>query len=47
MQPDNHVLDALTLVFSGEKREATLEERATMNTPYELVLGSDALIYFQ
>ena len=47
IQPDNHLLDALTLVFPGEKREATLDEKATMNVPYELVLGSDALIYFQ
>jgi LCP family protein required for cell wall assembly len=47
IKPDNIVLSALTLWFSGEKRPATDIEKTTMVAPYELVLGSDASTYFQ
>ncbi|MBP7806123.1 LCP family protein [Candidatus Gracilibacteria bacterium] len=47
IKPDNIVLNALTLGFSGEKRPATDVEKTTMISPYELVLGSDASTYFQ
>ncbi len=47
IKPDNIVLSALTLWFSGEKRPATDVEKTEMISPYELVLGSDASTYFQ
>jgi LCP family protein required for cell wall assembly len=45
--PDNHLLDAVSLIFYGEKRPASYTEVSTMVSPYELVLGSDASLYFQ
>lgn|GEM_PF-1027128 len=47
MGQDNVLLDAMTLAFAGEKREATDLEKTTMMSPYELVLGSDSSLYFQ
>lgn len=47
IQPDNILLSAITLTFSGEKRPATDTEKASMISPYELVLGTDASLYFQ
>lgn len=47
IKPDSVFLDALTLAFAGEKREATEAEKTTMVSPYELVLGRDASLYFQ
>lgn len=44
---DNSFLEAITLAFSWEKREATEAEKLTMVSPYELVLGRDASLYFQ
>lgn len=45
--PDHMMLQAITLAFSGEKRPATDTEKTTMVSPYELVLGADASLYFQ
>ncbi len=47
IQADNILLNAMTLLFSGEKREATEAEKASMVAPYELVLGRDSSLYFQ
>ncbi|MCB9807602.1 hypothetical protein H6768_07130 [Candidatus Peribacteria bacterium] len=47
IQADNVFLDAVTLAFAGEKREATEAEKINMVSPYELVLGRDASLYFQ
>jgi len=47
IQADSMVLDTMSLVFSGEKREATEIEKTSMISPYELVLGRDASLYFQ
>lgn len=47
IQSDNLLLEAIKLVFSGDKREATASEKTLMNNPYELVLGSDSSLYFQ
>jgi len=47
IKSDNPLLGAITLAFSGEKRPATDVEKTTMVSPYELVLGSDASLYFQ
>lgn len=44
---DNQFLGAITLAFPWEKREATEAEKLTMVSPYELVLGRDASLYFQ
>jgi len=37
----------MSLIFYGETKPATPEELANMTTPYELVLGSDASLYFK
>lgn len=47
IKPDSPLLSAVTLIFYGEKREATEIEKTTMVSPVELVLGSDASLYFQ
>ncbi len=47
IQPNNPLLEWLSLIFYGEKKPATPEELANMTTPYELVLGSDASLYFK
>lgn len=47
IKADSPLLGAITLAFYGEKREATETEKATMVSPYELVLGTDASLYFQ
>lgn len=47
IQPNNPLLEWLSLIFYGDKRPATPEELANMTTPYELVLGSDASLYFK
>lgn len=47
IKSDNPLLGAITLAFYGEKRPATDTEKATMVSPYELVLGTDASLYFQ
>jgi LCP family protein required for cell wall assembly len=47
IQPDNIFLGAMNLVFSWEKRVATDAEKLSMVSPYELVLGRDASLYFQ
>ncbi len=46
VQADNVLLEALSVIFYGDKRPATPEELITMTQPYELVLGSDAQTYF-
>ncbi len=46
VQADDPLLEALSVIFYGEKRPATSEELLNMVQPYELVLGSDALTYF-
>lgn len=47
IQPWSDFFNALMLIYSGEIREANWQELLTMTTPYELVLGRDAGIYFQ
>lgn len=47
IKSDNTLLWAITLASYGEKREATPAEKINMVSPYELVLGSDASLYFQ
>jgi len=47
IQADNSLLEALSVLFYGEKRPATPEELVNMVQPYELVLGADAQNYFQ
>ncbi|MEI6711943.1 MAG: LytR C-terminal domain-containing protein [bacterium] len=47
IQADNPLLDAISVLFYGEKRPATPEELLTMTQPYELVLGADSQNYFQ
>lgn len=47
IQPTNSLMEALSVLFYGEKRVATTEELATMVSPYELVLGADAQNYFK
>lgn len=47
IQVDNPLIEALSVLFYGEKRPATPEELMTMVQPYELVLGGDAQNYFQ
>jgi hypothetical protein len=46
IQADSPLLEALSVVFYGEKRPATPEELLNMVQPYELVLGTDAVTYF-
>ena len=46
IQADSPLLEALSVIFYGEKRPATPDELLTMTQPYELVLGSDAATYF-
>ena len=47
IDPTNNIfLAAFSLLYDGEKRPATPEEKATMTWPYELVLGRDASLYF-
>jgi hypothetical protein len=46
MQVDSPMLEALSILFYGEKRPATSEEILTMVQPYELVLGTDATTLF-
>ncbi len=46
VQVDNPLIDALSVLFYGEKRPATPEEQLQMTQPYELVLGADAQNYF-
>lgn len=46
IQADDPLLEALSVLFYGEKRPATSEELLTMVEPYELVLGFDATSYF-
>lgn len=38
IQPENPMLEALSILFYGEKRPATPEELIHMTQPYELVL---------
>ena len=38
IQPENPMIEALSVIFYGEKRPATPEERTTMLQPYELLL---------
>ncbi len=47
VQADSPLLEALSVLFYGEKRLATPEELVTMVHPYELVLGTDSQNYFQ
>jgi hypothetical protein len=47
IQADSHLLEALSILFYGEKRPATPDELVNMAQPYELVLGTDAQKYFQ
>lgn len=47
VQADNSLLEALSVIFYGEKRPATPEELINMVQPYELVLGADSQTYFQ
>jgi hypothetical protein len=47
IQPNNPLLEWMSLIFYGETKPATPEELANMTTPYELVLGSDASLYFK
>jgi hypothetical protein len=47
IQPTHPLLESLSLIFYGEKRPATPQELTTMTSPYELVLGSDASLYFK
>lgn len=47
VQADNSLLEALSVIFYGEKRPATPEELMNMVQPYELVLGADSQTYFQ
>ncbi len=46
VQADSPLLEALSVLFYGEKRPATPEELVNMLQPYELVLGADANNYF-
>lgn len=46
IQADSPLLEALSVLFYGEKRPATPEEILNMVQPYELVLGADAVTYF-
>lgn len=46
IQADSPLLEALSVLFYGEKRPATPEELLMMVRPYELVLGSDSVTYF-
>lgn len=47
IQAENPMLEAISVMFYGEKRPATPEEVVLMVQPYELVLGADAQNYFQ
>lgn len=46
IQVDNPLIEAISVLFYGEKRPATAEELVNMIQPYELVLGADAQNYF-
>lgn len=46
VQAGHPLIDALSVLFYGEKRPATPEEQIQMTQPYELVLGADAQNYF-
>ena len=46
IQADVPLMEALSILFYGEKRPATPEEILNMVQPYELVLGADAVTYF-
>lgn len=47
IQEESPLLEAISVIFYGEKRPATPEELLTMTQPYELVLGLDAGTYFE
>ena len=47
VQADSPLLEALSVLFYGQKRLATPEELVTMVHPYELVLGADSQNFFQ
>lgn len=41
IETDDTMLQAISVLFYGEKRPATNEELSTMTAPYELILGAD------